>query len=260
VKEGWKKRREEAHLQRFRENFADFPEGMIIPHEHPDFLMETYQGRIGIEHTEYVREPDEVRGSPMRAQERTEDRVLLTASRQHQSKGLPPVAVYVHWNPHQALGRHRIQELATALADLVKEHLPEISGNVAIRYGSHAAWRSLPREVTSLSVHRSERLSENFFVSTRGGFVPTVSSTELQRIVSDKEAKVPSYRQECQEVWLLIAAHGFEPSTHCELGSEVEGHEFETSFDRVFFLHHFDGVVTELRVRPNGLGAGSAAL
>ncbi len=159
MKQAGRKAREQAHLFRFRETFADFPEGKLVPYEHPDFLVETRWDRIGIEHTEYLREPDEVGGSPMRAQERTEDRVLLTASRQHQSKGLPPVAVYVHWNPHQALGRRRIRELATVLADLVEEHLPEAGGNVEIPYGSHAAWRCLPREVTSLSVYQSERLS-----------------------------------------------------------------------------------------------------
>jgi len=65
----------------------------------------------------------------------------------------------------------------------------------------------------------------------------------------DKEAKLPSYWQECQEVWLLIVAHGFEPSTFGELGPEVEDQEFETSFDRVFVLHHANEYVAELRVR-----------
>jgi hypothetical protein len=51
-------------------------------------------------------------------------------------------------------------------------------------------------------------------------------------------------------VWLLIVARGFEPSTFGDLGSEIEAHEFETAFDHVFFLHHADEYVAELRVRP----------
>jgi hypothetical protein len=184
----------------------------------------------------------------MRAQERTEDRVLLMASEQHQSKGLPPVAVYVIWNPHRAFSRRRIQELATVLADLVQEHLPELGHEVAIR--RHPARRSLPEEVGSLTVDRRINFAKNSWTSVRSGFVPTLTPPELQKIMRNKEAKVPSYRQECQEVWLLVVAHGFEPSTFGELGPEEEDHEFETSFNRVFFLHHADEYVTELRVRP----------
>jgi hypothetical protein len=244
------KARERAYLQRFRQNFADFPEGELIPAEHPDFLVITHQGHTGIELTEYhVQESDEGRGSRMRAQERTEDKVLRTASEQHQSKGLPPVAVYVLWNSHRAFNRRRIQDLATILADVVQEHLPELGHEITIRRG-HRAWRSLPQEVASLSVDRRINFSKNSWTSVRAAFVPTITPPELQKIVRNKEAKVPSYRQECQEVWLLIVAHGFEPSTYGELGPEVDDHEFETSFDRVFFLHHADEYVAELPVRP----------
>jgi hypothetical protein len=250
VKEAAKKAMERAYLQRFRENFAGFPEGEVVSSESPDFLIKSQPRWIGIELTEYhVQEPDEGRGSRMRAQERTEDRVLLRASEQHQSKGLPPVAVYVLWNPHRAFRRRRIQELATVLADLVQEHLPELGHEITIRRG-HRAWRSLPQEVASLSVDRRINFSKNSWTSVRAAFVPTITPPELQKIVRNKEAKVPSYRQECQEVWLLIVAHGFEPSTYGELGPEVDDHEFETSFDRVFFLHHADEYVAELPVRP----------
>jgi hypothetical protein len=74
---------------------------------------------------------------------------------------------------------------------------------------------------------------------------PSVApATKLEKIILSKEAKVPSYRQGCQGVWLLIVAHGFEPSTHCDLAPEAEDYEFETGFDRVFFLHHSNEFVT----------------
>jgi hypothetical protein len=258
VTEAWKKRREEAHLLRFRKNFAGFPRGEVITHEHPDFLVKTHHGRIGIELTEYVREPDEVGGSAMRAQERTEDRVLLTASRQHQSKGMPPVMVQVIWDLHTGPARSKVRELADALVDLVERNLPEAAHRVIIGY-PHPEWRFLPQEVVTLFIDRRLDLSSNQWTSVRWGLLPTLIPAKLQKIMRKKEAKVPSYRQECQEVWLLIVAHGFEPSTHCKLGPEVEDHEFETGFDRVFFLHHANEYVTELRVRPSGPEAGRLA-
>jgi hypothetical protein len=243
------KAREREYLQRFRENLADFPAGEVVPSERPDFLIKAHLRWIGIELTEYVQEPDEDRGSSMRAQERTEDKVLLTASQQHQSKGLPPVAVHVLWHPHQALSRRRIQELATTLTDLVQRHLPETGHNVTIRRRRHPAWRSLPEEVAFLSVDRRIDFLRNLWTSVRGAFVPTLTPPQLQKLVRNKEAKLPSYRQQCREVWLLIVARGFEPSTHVDLGPEVERYRFESSFERILFLHHANEHVVELHVR-----------
>jgi hypothetical protein len=244
------KARERAYLQRFRENFADFPEGEVVLSERPDFLIKAQPRWIGIELTEYhVQEPDEGWGSSMRAQEGTEDKVLRTASRLYQSKGLPTVAVHVLWHPHQALRSRRIPELAADLANLVLEHLPEPGREAAIRR-PHPAWRSLPQEVASLWVDRRINFSKNLWTSVRGAFVPTLTPSELQKIMRGKEAKVPTYRRQCREVWLLIVARGFEPSTHVDIGSEVESYRYESGFDRVFFLHHANESVAELHVRP----------
>ncbi len=88
------------------------------------------------------------------------------------------------------------------------------------------------------------------WTSVRGAFMPTLTPSEFQKILRDKEAKLPTYRLQCRGVWLLIVARGFEPSTFGDLGSEVEGYQFESGFDRVFFLHYADEYVAELHVRP----------
>jgi len=182
LQEAVKKARERAYLERFRENFADFPEGEVVSFEHPDFLIKTQSRRIGIELTEYhVQEPDEGWGSPMRAREGTEDKVLRTASAQHQSKGLPAVAVHVHLNSHQVFSSRRVQALAADLADLVQENLPELGHEATIRHRHHPAWRSLPQEVTSLSIDRRKNFSKNSWTSVRGSFVPTLTPPNSNR-------------------------------------------------------------------------------
>jgi hypothetical protein len=240
VREAAKKAREGAYLQRFRENFADFPDGEVVTR-----VPRSGTGRGS--------------GLPDAAQEGTEDKVQRMASEQHQSKGLPPVVVHALWRPHQALDRRRIPELAADLANLVQEHLPEMGHSVTIRRRRHPAWRSLPQEVASLTVVRWKSISTNSWTPVRASFVPTLTPPELQQIMRNKEAKVPSYRHQCREVWLLIVARGLEPSAFGDLGSEVEGYRFESGFDRVFFLHYFDGAVTELRVLPSGLDSSLAA-
>lgn len=88
----------------------------------------------------------------------------------------------------------------------------------------------------------------------RGASVPTLRPLDLHKRIEEKEDKVTSYRQKCSQVWLLIVANGFEPSTFGELAPEIEAFSFETSFDRVFFLHHADELVVELSMQ--GLRTG----
>lgn len=131
----------------------------------------------------------------------------------------------------------------------VQEHLPETGHSVTIRRRRHPAWRSLPQEVASLTVVRRKSISKDSWTTVRPAFVPTLTPLKLQQTMRNKEAKVPSYRQQCGEVWLLVVARGLEPSTFGDLGPEVEGYRFESGFDRVYFLHYFDGSVSELHVR-----------
>jgi hypothetical protein len=255
VKELRKKQTEVNHLLRFRQNLPDFPDGMICVGEAPDFLVNTGQGYVGIEHTQWFRESDNSNGSPMRARESTEDKVLRLASSRHEARGLPPVWVNVLWTLRDRTTTSRVPELANELADLVEVCLPEQGGEVAIKY-PHPAWGSLPPEVSYLSVRRNKVSPKNLWVSTRGAFIPTLTPLDLQNRIEEKEGKLTSYRQKCSQVWLLIVANGLEPSTFGELAPEIEEFSFETSFDRVFFLHHADELVVELSTQ--GLGAGGA--
>lgn len=247
MKELLKKHTEVNHLLRFRQNFPAFPSGMICVGEAPDFLLNTGHAYVGIEHTQWFRGSDSPGGSSMRARESKEDKVLRLALSRYEARGLPPVWVNVFWTL-QDLPTSRISELADALANLVEVYLPEQDCEVAIKH-PHPAWRSLPWEVNSLSIRRKKILSKNLWVPTRGAFVPTLTPLDLQKRIEEKEGKVTSYRQKCSQVWLLMVAHGFEPSTHCELAPEVERFQFETDFDRVFFLHHADELIVELSTR-----------
>jgi len=184
----------------------------------------------------------------MRARESTQDKVLRLASSGYESRGLPPVWVNVLWSFRDLPTSSRIRELANVLADLVEAHLPEQDGEVAIKH-PHPAWSSLPPEVSFLSIRRKKIFSKNLWDSTRGASVPTLTPPDLQKRIHEKEGKITSYRQKCSQVWLLMVANGLEPSTHCELAPEVEGFQFETDFDRVFFLHHADELIVELSTR-----------
>lgn len=76
--------------------------------------------------------------------------------------------------------------------------------------------------------------------------MPALIPDDLQEAIDSKEGKLPSYREGCPEVSLLIVSDGLAPSNHFELGSDVEGAHFSTGFNRVFYLHYSKTEVLEL--------------
>ncbi len=87
----------------------------------------------------------------------------------------------------------------------------------------------MPPELSYLSICRNKGSPKNLWVSTRGLFIPSLTSHDFQKRIEEKEGKVPSYRQKYSQVWLLIVANGLEPSTFGELAPGIEEFSFETS-------------------------------
>jgi hypothetical protein len=251
-----KKKRETYHLLLFLESFEGFPAGAILPCEHPDFLVQTSQGYIGIELTEYYRDSGNKYGSPLRAKETHEEMVLKRASSGYKQRGLPPVHVGIHWSPSNHLIASKIDQLAATLIDLVECHLPEQDSTEIIGY-LHPGHELLPDEVLSLHILRTRNLTQTTWVPFGAIFPPELTGPNLQDLVDKKEDKVSTYRQTCSQVWLLIVSNHLELpmirwSKICELAPETKDHRLETTFDRVFFLDCLDRYVVEL-----GTGVGT---
>jgi hypothetical protein len=245
-----KKKRETYHLLLFLENFASFPAGTILPDDPPDFLVQTCEGRIGIELTEYFHESNNEHGSPVRAKETAEDRVLRRASSDYERRGLPSVDVFVHWSSSRHPTPSNINNLAANLVDLVECYLPE-QGDTAIITDSCTKRDSLPEEVILLHIWRIGNTTKARWVPFGGIFPPLLTGPDLQDLLQKKEGKVPSYRQKCSQIWLLIVSNDLELpmirlSKACELAPEAKDYPLETVFDRVFFLNCLERRVVEL--------------
>jgi hypothetical protein len=248
VKDAFKKQAETDLLNMFRDKYAGFPTGEVIPGESPDFIVKAKHGRVGIEIVDLFRDELDVGGLLLRAREHLQDELLWQAVQLYESRypDLPFVEVSVHWSSHVPVTKQRAPEVAVDLAHLVATNRPNTSGQVFLGYPHHA-WRLLPAEVDHLFISRPANLPENAWGSSRGAAVPTLTSEDLEEIISKKEAKLPLYRQGCPEVWLLVVSDGLAPSNHFELKSElIESVRFDTDFDRVFLLHYSQGTLLEL--------------
>jgi hypothetical protein len=259
VKDAFKKQAETDHLNMFRNKFAGFPTGEIVPGESPDFTVEIQRGRIGIEIVGLYRDELDVGGLLLRARERLQDKLLGQAVQIYESlhRDLPFVEVNVHWSSHVPVAKSRVPEVAAVLAQLVATNLPDTGGQAFLGYPHHT-WKRLPAEVDYLFVHRPAGLPEHAWGSSRGAAVPKLTPDDLREVISKKESKLPVYRQGCSEVWLLIVSDGLAPSNHFEPTPEIASARYDTDFDRVFLLHYSHGTVLEVNTSSDTAARGSA--
>lgn len=248
-----KKAREKVHLQRFRECWPDFPAGEIRDHEEPDFIVTTEGTTVGIELRSFYYDELKGKGSHSQQQESLRTQTVDSAARRYQDKGLPPVNVSVLWNDRRPLDKKLVKSLEEPLFNLVKENLPEPRQEVFLGHPD-ATWKSLPKEIVALWIDRFGPPSESLWSSQGGGAIPCADVEDINQAILAKEKKIPAYRRSAAdlataELWLLVIASGFTASGSCKIAPELEDHCFETSFDRLFFLHYAEGKALELRRR-----------
>jgi hypothetical protein len=76
--------------------------------------------------------------------------------------------------------------------------------------------------------------------------MPPVAVDALQSRVDEKAKRLPAYRNELEENWLLIFSDGMKPSQLFEVRADFEPTKVVSPFDRTYFFAHPDRAVVEL--------------
>ena len=232
---------ERYHLDLFLGAFPQLARGSIEEGEKPDCLLVTADTRIGLEHTSLFHH-----GPQVRAREANESLVAALAQRSAESRGCPPLLVFVDLSLNAAITKPRLKALADELADLVLSHLPD--AGECVEMGLEWPRLSLlPVELVTLRAARPGRIRTGIWQPSRVGIVPFDFRDTLQREVSSKDGKVSTYLQRCDECWLLVVATGDVPSAFVDVNGGVQDAVFQFSFQRAFFLDAFGKYAFELR-------------
>ena len=220
-----------------------FPQGPAQDHESPDFLA-TNDGRIvGVEIQEFIQGAYSG-GAAARKAESTRAAIMQTARRDFETR-CPGVYLYVtsHWIHSNAWEGRSVRGLARKVASLVEHLLPpapnpgESSSQRVVDYDDLDA-AGLADRLSHLTILRHRRLTSGLWVAIEVGF----SSRDLDALqiqVNAKEAKVPAYRQDCDELWLVLFT-GALPSGGFDFEA-LPGHRLVSSFDHVVFLDAVSG-------------------
>lgn len=239
-----KKQIERHHLEGFRTAFSYFPPGEIAPTEEPDFLIHADTGTIGIEITELYRKS--TGKVPMQATESTREKILDRARTMYAERGCPIVRVSVRFGDLLGFPTSRIDEVADRIAALVADDVPDGYDSIEIEN----SWEDLerfPGELNGLQIRRLHGASRSQWSAPIAEFMPSVTITNIQGTIDEKNQRLASYRRQATEMWLLIV-HSLphRASSMFDIEEAVLMHRFVTEFDRIFLFNKFDGDVVEL--------------
>jgi hypothetical protein len=229
-----RKLRERHLLDRFLA-VAEIEARSVVDAEAPDFVLEHSGHRIGVELTELFR-PANGGAIPPRAQETLTNRIVSAAKTVYESTGSAPVHVTVAFFEGVDVRSIRRDTVAERLARLVRELLPES--------GTHTNWRNDYEDqdldpVAFVSAIRVPDQSMANWSVARAGWRASLPENLISDAIHVKNKKLPSYRSDLEEVWLVLAIEGSRPSQFFELSSLPYLGLLVSHFDRTYLFSSF---------------------
>ena len=238
---------EEHQLWRFIE-IAEV-EGDLEFSDSPDLLVRRSGYTVGIEHTRLL-QPKEP-GKDIRAFESVMKRAVAQAQEAHDATDPGELWVGVHPNTRIRLTSRDRDSIAEDLEAVVRLVKPTTQGDVRAE-----GWRfrkdglPFPKGVHSIMVARLPGIKRSVWYPSWAFFVPRLKPQDVAERIASKDARVPTYRARCDEVWLVLAIENFSASGAWDLDDFPFDHPYDTDFDRLFLHHVFSAHVHELRRVP----------
>lgn len=238
-------RKEKVAFNRLRELMPDFPSGVVdLTGESPDFIVQSGSRRIGVEHTELFRVPEQGQ-PPLQELESIRERTVDLFRDQLERSSAPPVWVSVFFILHRRIRKNRVRSLASELLDLVLDNIPDVG--FVIRFDVNHRWDDLPDEIDSLEVRRLPEIDFFEVSAPDATTVPQLQRTDVERAIASKERLIGKYNARADELWLLITLDSGSMATWFNDRDPSVYEGYSTKFDRVFILWQAIDKLVELK-------------
>lgn len=236
-----KKNWETRYLEKVKSLYPAFPEGTIIPHEEPDFLISNAEDRVGVEMVQYVRGQGK-QGSRSRWHEELHGEIVNLAKARFVAHSAIPLSVRFHWFHHKELKGDDARWLSNELDRLVSNY-ESIEGNEDVSF--EPDYREKVSDFISyVSIHRKTS-GKSVWSNVEVG-PAEASGSELRDLISAKNLKVKSYLRHCTRIWLVIVADGQRISSSGWLNDRDRLLRFESEFDKILYYDEDTTSVFEL--------------
>jgi hypothetical protein len=220
------------YLEKFKEIFPDFPDGIINPDEEPDFLIKTESKIVGIEITDYYRERPPKIKSPLQQKLTTRRKIVDLAKSIYDKQGLPPLFVHVHFNLHFRCSEREVQAFAEKIAQFVEQSLLKPSSEVLCR--AH----EIPMQGVDLIYIKKRTSGINRWTAPFASFVPSISPQQIQGVLDGKNTHCAKYRKKCDIIWLVLVMDRFKPSSFSLIPETTLEYSYNHLFDSAFLFFY----------------------
>lgn len=233
------------YLNLLRKSLGDFPAGLIVSRESPDFILEMESGKIGLEVTSVHKSADSFGNYP-KVQENECTMLVNESLILFENMGLPFVEVVFHFNHHTKFNKHNRSQLAHKIAMLVAQNIPlNNSWKMVVNDSTNPSY--FPYEIDSISIARYGH-TKNYWSKSGGGFVQEDFTSELQIAIDKKNQKVLKFNKECKAHWLLVVIEGLDDSSLFEPSELTLTNKYLSRFEKIYLLDRFGAKGYELQI------------
>ncbi len=241
-----KKQLEILLLEYFRKSYTDFPRGIVITSESPDFIVSFKNHHLlGIELT---------RLNPGNAAQQTQQEIAATASQER----IIELArnIFEEHLPHRLFVKFLFSEkaiidtnremlLSVQLSSIIREKVKDKNQNHFFK--TSIAHPELPFELESVLIINHPELKKSFWERSNNLGVSTNVVEDIRNSIHKKDEKMRIYqKQHLNYYWLLIFTDRLRGIRSYNLAEKVRNHKFESRFQHVFLFDLVKSDIYEL--------------
>jgi hypothetical protein len=160
---------------------------------------------------------------------------------------IPSAEVWLDFMGPHFPAKKQAPEFADAVLGMIAEHMPHPKGMKTI--SREELWQHpvLGPHLNSFNLFRWTGLDRPFVTASRGTFLPPLTHSLLQNVLSRKNARVTDYKLQCDKIWLVVANHSSELASRFAPHEAALYDEYDVDFDRAFVLDVLGKRVVEIR-------------
>jgi hypothetical protein len=251
---------EKTHVNQFIKLIWSYPI-IAVPQTapEPDFMVESKDGRIGIEHTQLIRVRDSQNVDIM-AHSKIADKIMAEAEALFKSQHELCLMVHVDFRCDYGLAvsepiqlfNDDIKPLSRFLVDFIVLRLPILSELAVMNslhfetYDWNTLTRVLPDKITSIRIYNTSTFQQACWTPSQGGAIPGIfGSVEFREQLTKKNKKPKNYKGDYDEIWLLMVEDSMDLTSYFDFDDQVP-ELIQTTFNRVFVLRRAENTVLEL--------------
>ena len=227
----------ELFLRKYREDLVP----LLSFNESPDGRIHLENGFvIGVEHTRIFQpRPNDL--TIVQQQESIKNKIVEKAFEKYKSSTSNCYLNVVmgfedyYWIkvPHTIFKTSDIELVSDEIVLFIKDHIP-IEGETNEYHSLRGD--TVPNGLLSLKIYRPDDRDHRRWARHTGGVVPLVQANHIQDAIDPKNKKVVNYRQNCNELWLILVINNIKYERSIISEQNTLHHNYDSDFDKTFIF------------------------